>query len=234
MPQPEPRREPSPVSDKGIQSEASNMWAPTPPPLTREHSAQSLQDEVPPHTLPAHPGNALASSRTGQRSGNRWNNDTRGTLEQPQEHIGLPPVPDPTSLSYRLSNDKSRVRQHPVSGRDEGEVELSFQNAHAEFGGKEPEEMVFQQERLERPQVQRRGASLLDRLSTGNPQSHDSAAQQSLRDRLVPSKRDFEDMVDEGMQHDVSFDGEDGTESKRARRKNGRARTRGGRRGGPV
>jgi hypothetical protein len=129
-----------------------------------------------------------------------------------------------------LSNEKSRVR--PISGRDEGEVELSFQNAHAELGRREAEEMNFQQERLERPQVQRRGASLLDRLSTGNPRSHDSAAQQSLRDRLIPSKRDFEDMTDEGMQHDVSFDGEDGTESKRARRKNGRARTRGGRRGG--
>ena len=222
------------------QNEASNMRAATPPPLTREPSVQSLQDEVPPPPLPAHPGNAPASSRSGQRSGNRWSNDTRGTLEQPQEYIGLPPPPDPTSLSYRLSNDKSRVRQHPgglISGRDErdeGEVELSFQNAHAEFGEREPEEMVFQQERLERPQVQRRGASLLDRLSTGNPRSHDSAAQQSLRDRLIPSKRDFEDMTDEGMQYDVSFDGEDGGESKRARRKNGRARTRGGRRGGPA
>jgi len=235
---PEPRKEPSPVSDKGMiasQSETSNMQAATPPPLTREPSVQSLQDEVPPpppSSLPAHPGNAVAPSRSGQRSGNRWSNDTRGTLEQPQEHIGLPPAPDPTSLSYRLSNDKSRVRQ---GGRDEGgnegEVELSFQNAHAELE-REPEEMVFQQERLERPQVQRRGASLLDRLSTSNnPRSHDSAAQQSLRDRLIPSKREFEDMTDE---HDVLFDGEDGNESKRARRKNGRARTRGGRRSGPA
>ena len=203
----------------------------TPPPLTPEPSVQSLQDEVPPPPpLPAHPGNAsLASSRSGQRSGNRWSNDTRGnSLEQ--ENIGLPPALDPTSLSYRLSNDKSRVRQGRDE-RDEGEVELSFQNAHAEL----EKESVFQQERLERPQVQRRGASLLDRLSAGNPRTHDSAAQQSLRDRIIPSKRDFEDMTDEGMQqHDVSFDGEDGTESKRARRKNGRARTRGGRRGGPT
>ena len=213
------------------------MRVATPPPLTPEASLQSLQDELPQSSLPAHPGNALASSRAGQRSGNRWSNDMRGTLEQPHEHIGLPP--DPTSLSYRLSSDKSRVRQHPggppTSGRDEGEVEqISFQNAHAELG-REQEEMVFQQERLERPQV-RRGASLLDRLSTGNPRSHESAAQQqqSLRDRLIPSKRDFENMADEGMQHDVSFDGEDGNESKRARRKNGRARTRGGRRGGPA
>lgn len=216
------------------------MRVATPPPLTPEPSLQSLQDEVPPSSLPAHPGNALAPSRGGQRSGNRWSNDTRGTLDQPQEYIGRPPSPDPSSLSYRLSNDKSRVRQHPdgppISGRDEGDVEkqLSFQNAHAEFGN-EPEEMVYQQERLERPQVLRRGASLLDRLSTGNSRSHDSAAQQqSLRDRLIPSKRDYEDMTDEGIQHDVPFDGEDGSESKRARRKNGRARTRGGRRGGPA
>jgi len=238
LPQPEPRREPSPVSDKGmIASQIHNMRVATPPPLTPEASLQSL-DNGPPPSLPAHPGNALASSRAGQRSGNRWSNDIRGTLEQPQEYPPAPP--DPTSLSYRLSNDKSRVRQHPggpppISGRDEGEVEqqLSFQNAHAELGGeREPEE----QERLERPPVLRRGASLLDRLSTGNPRSHDSAAQQqSLRDRLIPSKRDFEDMADEGMQHhDVSYDGEDGAESKRARRKNGRARIRGGRRGGPA
>jgi len=244
--QPEPRREPSPVSDKAmitsqVRSEAINMRVATPPPLTPEPSLRSIQDEVPPSSLPAYPGNSLASSRAGQRSGNRWSNDTRGTLEQPQEYFGHPPPPDPTSLSYRLSNDKSRVRQQsggpPISGRDEGAVEkeLSFQNAHAEFG-REPEEMVYQQERLERPQVLRRGASLLDRLSTGNSRSHDSAAQQqqSLRDRLIPSKRDFEDMKDEGMQHDVPFDGEDGSDSKRARRKNGRARTRGGRRGGPA
>ena len=214
------------------------MRAVTPPPLTPEPSLQSLHDDVP--HLPAHPGDALAFSKSGQRSGNRLNNDTRGNpLEQPQEYTGLPPTPDPTSLSYRLS-DKSNVRQHPggppLSGRDEGEVgevELSFQNAHAEL----ERESVLQQERLERPQMQRRGASLLDRLSSGNSRSYDSAAQQqqSLRDRLIPSKRDFEDMTDEGMQqHDVSFDGEDGNESKRARRKNGRARTRGGRRGGPA
>ena len=245
--QPESRGDPSPISDKGmiagqIRNEGiNNMRVATPPPLTPESSLQSLQDGGPPPSLPAHPGNAVASSRGGQRSGNRWSNDMRGTLEQPQEYIPAPQ--DPTSLSYRLSNDKSRVRQHPGgSGRDEGDVEppLSFQNAHAELGGREPEEMVFQQqqERPERPQVLRRGASLLDRLSGGKPRSHDSAAQQqSLRDRLIPSKRDYEDMTDEGMQHqhhDVSFDGEDGNELKRARRKNGRARTRGGRRGGPA
>ena len=215
------------------QSEA-NDGAVTTPPITRESSLQSLQDDAPPPSLPAHPGNAVASSRSGQRSGNRWSND----LRESHDYNGLPPAPDPSSLSYRLSSDKSRARQHPggpTSGRDEGERELSFQNAHAELGGeRESEEMVIQQERLERPQVQRRGASLLDRLSTGNSRSHDSAAQQSLRDRLIPSKRDYEDMTDEGVQHDVSFDGEDGTESKRARRKNGRARTRGGRRGGPA
>lgn len=241
MAQPEPRREPSPVSDKGMIASQNDMRAATPPPLTPDPSLQSLQDQVPSPHLPAHPGNALASSKPGQRSGHRWNNDMRGTLEQPQEYIGLPQPPDPPSLSYRLSNDNSRARQHPGEsisgrdGRDEGEGELSFQNAHAVLR-REEEEMALQQERLERPQVQRRGASLLDRLSTGNPRSHDSAAQQqqqSLRDRLIPSKRDFEDMTDDGMQYEVSFD-EDGTESKRARRKNGRARTRGGRRGGPA
>ena len=72
--------------------------------------------------------------------------------------------------------------------------------------------------------MQRRGASLLDRLSTGNP---------AAQDRIIPSKRDLEDMMDEGM-NDVGFDSEDSTEPKRTRRKNGRARTRGDRRGGPF
>lgn len=81
--------------------------------------------------------------------------------------------------------------------------------------------------------MQRRGASLLDRLSTGNSRSQESGSQQSLRDRIIPSKRDREDIMDEGTR-DYSFDGEDGTESKRAKRKNGRARTRGGRRSGPA
>jgi hypothetical protein len=282
LPQPE-AKEHFPVIDKGTiaasqSSEASNMRVISPP-ITREPSiVRSLhQDEVLPppppsssSSLSAHPGNAsLASSRSSgqqQRSGNRWSNDTR---DQPQEFIALPPAPDPPSLSYRLSNDKSqsRVRQHPPpmslgGGRDEGEVgevELSFHNAHAELKREQEEKMIQQERLLERPQVQRRGASLLDRLSTGtttatannNLRSHDSPAsaqqqhhqqqQQSLRDRLVPSKRDYEDMADDGMrqhqqqqqQHrDVSFDGEDGgIESKRPRRKNGRARTRGGRRG---
>jgi len=196
---------------------------------------QSQHDHVPPASPPA-------SSRTGHRSGNRWVNDGRGNplnrnLEQPQEYI-----PDSsTSLSHRLSDDKSRHRQHPAGGpmssRDEksrGEAELSFHNAHVELV-REPEDGMTFQDRLERPQAQRRGASLLDRLSTSsNPRPSDAGGQQSLRDRLIiPSKRDREDMMtDEGMR-DVSFDGEDGTESKRARRKNGRARTRGGRRGGP-
>ena len=100
--------------------------------------------------------------------------------------------------------------------------------------GIEPE-TVFQQEDLERPQVLRRGASLLDRLSIGNSRSQDSAAQQkSLWDRLIPPKRDVEDMADDGMQHDVPLNSENGTESKRARRKNGRDRTRGLRRGSPA
>jgi hypothetical protein len=241
MPQPEPRK-PSPVSDKDTkasQSETSDMRAATPPPPSREPSTLSLQDQVLPLSLPARPGSGLASLWSGQRSGNARSNDMRGnsqhqTLEQPQEHLGLPDPP--TSLSRRLSDEKSRPRQHPsggpMSGPD-GEVELSFHNAHAELE-REPEGMIFQpQERLERPQMQRRGTSLLDRLSTGNPRPHDAAAQQSLRDRIIPSKRDLEDMMmDEGV-HEGSFDGEDGIESKRARRKNGRARTR-GRRGGPA
>ena len=179
-----PRKEPSPISDKDTkasQSEASDMRAATPPPPSRDPSMSSLPDQMLLLPLPAHPGNALASSLSG-----------------------------------------------PMSGRDEREVQLSFHNAHADLERELEEGMIFQPERLERPQIQRRSASLLDRLSTGNP-----AAQQSLRDRIIPSKRDLEDMMDEGM-NDVWFDGEDGTEPKRTRRKNGRARTRGGRRGGPF
>ena len=159
------------------------------------------------------------------------------TCQIRSEAINNMRVPTPPPLTPETS-------LHSRDERDVEQQQLSFQNAHAELVEREAEEMAFQhQERLERPPVLRRGASLLDRLSTGNPRSHDSATQQlSLRDRLIPSKRDYEDMADEGMQqqqqhhhHDVSFDGEDGNELKRARRKNGRARTRGGgRRGGPA
>ena len=138
--------------------------------------------------------------------------------------------PDQVLLNRLLSDDKPPGGG--MSGREEDplEVELTFHNAHIRLA-REPEEMGYQN-KLERPQVQRRGASLLDRLSTGNPRSHDPGAQQSLRDRIIPSKRDREDMMDEGMRGgDVSFDGEDGSESKRAKRKSGRARARGGRRG---
>lgn len=40
-----------------------------------------------------------------------------------------------------------------------------------------------------------------------------------MRFRFIPSKRDLEDMKEEGKQHGVSFDGED--ELKRAKRENG-------------
>jgi len=135
-----------------------------------------------------------------------------------------PPLPLPAHPGNALTSSLSG----PTSGRDEGEVPLSFHNAHAELERELEEGMIFQPERLKRPQMERRSTSLLDRLSTGNP-----AAQQSLRDRIIPCKRDVEDMMDEGM-NDVWFDGEDGSEPKRTRRKNGRARTRGGRRGGPF
>ena len=210
-------------------------------PTLYEHSLPEKQSQHDHVLSPSVPGNAPASLKSGHRSGNHWSNDGRGnsqirTLEQPQEHNGLPLTAAPTSLSHRLSDDKQRHRQSPsggpMSGRDEnsrGEVELSFHKAHTEFERESEEGMAF---RLERPQAQRRGASLLDRLSTGNSRSHDPGAQQSLRDRIIPSKRELDDMMEDGMR-EVLFDGEDGTEPKRARRKGGRARTRGGRRGPP-
>lgn len=93
-------------------------------------------------------------------------------------------------------------------------------------------------ERLENPGKSRRNSTtipLLERLSSVqdsarvSPDSSD-APTPSLRDRLVPSKRDRDDMaVDAGEPGGQVYDGEDGNDTKRMKRRATKAK-RGGRR----
>jgi hypothetical protein len=89
----------------------------------------------------------------------------------------------------------------------------------------------------QRPEMSRRGGSLLDRLSLDhNDEPHGGTSWSSLRDRVqVPSKRDRDEMSGGRYQPDM-FDGDDGPlgdpASKRPRRRNPKFR-RGGKRGMP-
>ncbi|KAF9486265.1 hypothetical protein BDN70DRAFT_240597 [Pholiota conissans] len=87
-------------------------------------------------------------------------------------------------------------------------------------------------DRLDSANSQRRG-SLLDRLSLGNDNAHSAADSsdvqpQSLRDRLVPSKRDRDDMM-EANDQGPAYDAEDGNDNKRVKRRATKGK-RGGRR----
>ncbi|KAE9391719.1 hypothetical protein BT96DRAFT_298823 [Gymnopus androsaceus JB14] len=72
----------------------------------------------------------------------------------------------------------------------------------------------------------RRGGSLLDRLSINpSPSDDHPGSSPALRDRVVPAKRDRDEMVRDGedrMDGDVDMD--DGFTSKRAKRRAGKAR----------
>lgn len=79
-------------------------------------------------------------------------------------------------------------------------------------------------DRVVRPQVQRRGASLLDRLSLDDGNSRGptqpDTQHHSLRDRMVvPTKRGREAvMVEEGDPREMGYDGDEGADTKRRRR----------------
>lgn len=144
---------------------------------------------------------------------------------------------DLPSLSRRLSDDKAkppRHRKYP-SGSFTGSDKTSPMDTvgHLPMPRSTPEDHPTFKDRVDRPQLQRQGQSipLLDRLSVlddaarTNPQDHPS-----LRERLVPSKRDRDEMaIEDDDPRELAYEGDDGNENKRARRKNTKTK-RGGRR----
>lgn len=69
---------------------------------------------------------------------------------------------------------------------------------------------------------------LKDRLSD-RPTLLDRLQAPDLRDRMVPSKRDRDDMLmEEGHSRDIPYDNEDGNDNKRVRRRAGKGRRGGG------
>lgn len=144
------------------------------------------------------------SSKLAQRRPNsRWgdNSARRHAADQPDQS---------SNLSARMSIDPppSLARRMSYASETESRTGNNLPNSQNEV-------LTFQNSR----------PTLLDRLKL--PPSETQS--QSLRDRIVPSKRDRNDMVDDTNPSNGSYDVDDGNDSKRARRRNVRNR-RGGRR----
>ncbi|KAF8906769.1 hypothetical protein CPB84DRAFT_1769582 [Gymnopilus junonius] len=139
------------------------------------------------------------------------------------------------ALSRRLSDsygDKPRHRKNP-SDRGAGPGDNAYAVPPPPGRVRSQDDRPGFMGRLEAPAPAPAGEhppiSLLARLSA-QPLPDQDAPPQSLRDRLVPSKRDRDDMMmdERGGQRDGPYDDNDGNENKRVKRRNGRG---GGRRG---
>ncbi|KIM42218.1 hypothetical protein M413DRAFT_444666 [Hebeloma cylindrosporum] len=179
--------------------------------------------------------NPASLRRVGSRLGEYDQPRYASTLGPYQYFMDDEPQPN---LSRRLSLEKPLGQRN--YGQDDGERTSpvgQIQPSPQSLGGRELQEdkLVSLKDRVERAPhpAQRQGApiSLLERLSSAEDVGQASTgSEQSLRDRLVPSKRDRDDMMrDDGDGREPSYDGEDGYDSKRAKRRSGKGR-RGGRR----
>lgn len=123
-------------------------------------------------------------------------------------------------LSSRLSEEKAKPPRHrKLERRHGGDGSTGFSN------GPPPDEPLSFQNRADKP------PTLLQRLSFDDNSKRIpppiEASSPSLRDRIVPAKRDHNDV--DGGDRDVSYDADEGSENKRARRKTVKSK-RGGRR----
>lgn len=173
--------------------------------------------------------------RVGSRLGDYDQPRYASTLGPYQYFMDDEPQPN---LCRRLSLEKPpRHRKHSPSDGEMiapvGQIAPSPQS----LGGREQQDdksmnLKDRVEKIPHP-VQRQGApiSLLQRLSSAEDIGQaNTGSEQSLRDRLVPSKRDRDDMMKDGDGRELSYDGDDGYDSKRVKRKNGKGRRGGGRR----
>lgn len=179
------------------------------------------------------------------RRHSRWNGDSvadrpqnvyppsNGHIERPRMVEGslLPPRPE-TDLSDNRNPRLPRAHRPPPMSEPMRPDSVADVYAPPAFSRERDDDRYEQlSDRIERPQMGRRGASLLDRLSLNEQAENDiPPAPQSLRDRVqVPSKRDRDDMVDQ----DLSFEGDDQLDMTKRRKRSGKPR-RGGRRGGAA
>jgi hypothetical protein len=113
-------------------------------------------------------------------------------------------------LSSRLSEEKAKPPRHrKLERRHAGDASISF------LSGPPLDEPLSFQNRADKP------PTLLQRLSFDDNSKRIpppvEAPSPSLRDRIVPAKRDHNDV--DGGDRDVSYDADEGNENKRARRK---------------
>ncbi|KAJ3508513.1 hypothetical protein NLJ89_g5713 [Agrocybe chaxingu] len=169
-----------------------------------------------------------SSERPGQRN-TRWGPGDGSSAQSPEQ--AFPPPAANVSLSPALSRRLSTSTDRPPRHRKyfdaaDARPPVSFPPEFSSNSyGRETEDNYKASNARDKPI--KRGQSLLDRLSFADDNSLASpeVPTQSLRDRLVPSKRDRDDMLnDDGDFRDASYDGDEGIESKRARRRSGKPR----------
>ncbi|CAA7270259.1 unnamed protein product [Cyclocybe aegerita] len=170
-----------------------------------------------------------SGERFGQRN-TRWGPGDGSSAQSPEQ--AFPPPPANVSLSPALSRRLSASTDRPPRHRKYFDapdarppVGVSPEFSSNSYG-RETEDSHRASNARDKP-PNKRGQSLLDRLSFADddPLAPPEVPTQSLRDRLVPSKRDRDDMLnDNGDFRDASYDGDEGIESKRARRRSGKPR----------
>lgn len=195
---------------------------------TPSHNGPARKDITPPSSSSQVP--MMEQSSKSQRGFSKSGGDSR--LSSDQSSIIPPPqvsrLESPPDLAHRMSSEKPpRLRKYPSASPI---VSTSDKEPRGGQAGADQSSSSMNsasedlKDRLDRP-------TLLDRLQAPAPE-HESQTP-SLRDRLVPSKRDRDELLlEEGHSRDISYDNEDGNDNKRARRRSGKGRRGGGGGGG--
>ncbi|KJA26839.1 hypothetical protein HYPSUDRAFT_1032758 [Hypholoma sublateritium FD-334 SS-4] len=161
-------------------------------------------------------------SASSQRPRYKWSEQMANAAApvSPEAAVGEP------DLSLRLSSEKPPRHRKYSAPRFAADDSMPVDAPPSD----EPENTVNFLDRLDAPILSRRSSKLLDRLSVAQDSATVSAEvpetpTPSLRDRLVPSKRSVDDMMDIET---GSYEGDD-NENKRLKRRTSKAK-RGGRR----
>lgn len=223
----EGRRSPQGVERAKIEMRARAAWR-------AERSAQNRPADT---AVDATAADRVGSSQTAstlstesvssQRPRYKWSEQMANAAApvSPEAAVGEP------DLSLRLSSEKPpRHRKYSAPRFTADDSMLVDAPTSDEPLNASPENTVNFLDRLDAPILSRRSSKLLDRLSVAQDSAAVSAdipetPTPSLRDRLVPSKRGVDDMMDAET---GSYEGDD-NENKRLKRRTSKAK-RGGRR----
>ncbi|KAH9477458.1 hypothetical protein JR316_0009671 [Psilocybe cubensis] len=208
-------RGPSDSYSKGAQYHSPNI-----PPRSEPSKADPPVEIPAPNEPPKEPRHDQ-QRQNRERGPTRWGPEVKQSNEQPNEQ---PPTSvranSPPALARRMSSERPpRLRKYPGGSATTTGADNDLRGGGSSSNNTAPSDSGMPVDDFkDRPEPNR--PTLLDRISEDNTQP-------SLRDRLVPSKRDHDDL-DNGHPRDSSYDMDDGNDNKRVRRRNPKGNRRGG------